>query len=49
MTDSLSQAINEISEIDRKLAQIDKKVSDNEFTDNMISMIDSLYSLLMKY
>ena len=39
---SLTQSINKISEIDRKIAQIDKKEPGNKFIDNMRSMISSL-------
>ena len=39
---SLSQSINRISEIDRKISQIDKKELDNKFIDNMRSMMTSL-------
>ena len=39
---SLLQSINKISEIDRKISQIDKKEPDNNFIDNMRSMISSL-------
>ena len=39
---SLSQSINEISEIDRKISQIDKKEPENELIDNMRSMVASL-------
>ena len=42
MVFSLTQSINKISEIDRKISQIDKKEADNTFTDNMRSMISSL-------
>ena len=42
MTDSLSQSINKISEIDNKISQIDEKEPENKFTDNMRSMISSL-------
>ena len=39
---SLSQSINKISVIDRKISQIDKKEPDNKFIDNMRSMMASL-------
>ena len=39
---SLTQSIDKVSEIDRKISQIDKKEPDNTFTDSMRSMIDSL-------
>ena len=39
---SLSQSINKISVIDRKISQIDKKEPDNKFIDNMRSMMTSL-------
>ena len=39
---SLSQSINKISEIDRKISRIDKKEPENKFIDNMRSMKDSL-------
>ena len=42
MMTSLSQSINKISEIDRKMSQIDKKEPDNKFIDNMRSMMASL-------
>ena len=42
MTDSLSQSINKISQIDRKISQIYKKESENKFIDNMRSMMASL-------
>ena len=42
MTTSLSQSINKISEVDRKVSQFDKKELDNEFIDNMRFMISSL-------
>ena len=35
MTDSLSQSINKISEIDREISQIDEKEPENKFIDNM--------------
>ena len=39
---SLTQSIDKVSEIDRKISQMDKKEPDNTFTDSMRSMIDSL-------
>ena len=42
MMTSLSQSINKISKIDRKISQIDKKEPDNKFIDNMRSMMASL-------
>ena len=42
MMTSLSQSIDKISEIDRKVSQIDKKELDNEFIGNMRFMISSL-------
>ena len=39
---SLTQSINKISDIDRKILQIDKKELDNKFIGNMRYMIDSL-------
>ena len=39
MISLLSQSINEISEIENKISQIDKKGQENKFTDNMRSMI----------
>ena len=42
MMTSLSQSIDKISEIDRKISQIDKKKPDNKFIDNMKSMMTSL-------
>ena len=45
---SLSQSINKISEIDRKISQIDKKEPDNKFIDNMRYMIDSLSQSINK-
>ena len=38
----LSQSIDRISEIDRRISQIDKKEPKNKFTDNMRSMMASL-------
>ena len=42
MTDSLSLPINEISQIDRKISQIDQKEQENKFIDNRRSMMTSL-------
>ena len=42
MTDSLSQSINKILEIDNKIPQIDEKEPENKFIDNMRSMMASL-------
>ena len=42
MTDSLSLPINKISQIDRKILQIDKKEQENKFIDNRRSMMTSL-------
>ena len=42
MMTSLSQSINKISEIDRKISQINKKEPDNKFIDNTTSMMTSL-------
>ena len=36
---SLSQSINKVSGIDRKISQIDKKEPDTKFIDNIRSMI----------
>ena len=40
--DSLSQSINKISQIDRKVSQSPKKELENKFIDNMRSMMTSL-------
>ena len=45
---SLTQSIDKVSEIDRKISQTDKKVPDNTFTDSMRSMIDSLSQSINK-
>ena len=45
---SLTQSINKISEIDRKISQIDKKEPDNKFINNMRYMIDSLSQSINK-
>ena len=42
MMTSLSQSINKISEIDRKILQIDKKEQEKKFIDNMRSMMTLL-------
>ena len=42
MIASLSQSIDQVSEIDQKISEIDKKEPKNNFTDSMRSMIDSL-------
>ena len=42
MIASLLQSIDKVSEINQKIAQIDKKESENKFIDNMRSMMDSL-------
>ena len=48
MIDSLLQSVDKISEINKKIAQIDNKEPDNKFTDNMRSMIDSLLQSVNK-
>ena len=48
MIDSLLQSVNKISEINKKIAQIDNKEPDNKFTDNMRSMIDLLLQSVNK-
>ena len=45
---SLTQYIDKVSEIDRKIAQIDNKEPDNTFTDGMGSMVSSLSQSLDK-
>ena len=42
MMDSLSQSINKISQIDRKISQSSKKEHENKFIDNMRSMMVSI-------
>ena len=42
MIESLTQSINKISQIKKKIAQIDKKEPKNTFADNMRSMIASI-------
>ena len=39
---SLTQSIDKVSEIDRKISQIDKKEPESKFIDNMRSMMASL-------
>ena len=46
MVFSLTQSINKILEIDKKISQIDKKEADNIFTDNMRSMISPLLQFI---
>ena len=45
---SLKQSIDKVSEIDRKIAQIDNKKPDNTFADSMRSMVSSLSQSLDK-
>ena len=45
---SLTKSIDQVSEIDRKIAQIDNKKPDNTFTDGMRSMVSSLSQSLDK-
>ena len=45
---SLTQSIDKVSEIDRKISQIDKKEPDNTFTDSMRSMVFSLSQSINK-
>ena len=45
---SLKQSIDKVSEIDRKIAQIDNKEPDKTFTDGMRSMVSSLSQSLDK-
>ena len=42
MIASLSQSTDKVSDIDKKISQIDKKEQENKFIDNMKSMRDSL-------
>ena len=42
MMDPLSQSINKIPRIDRKISQIDKKESEDKFINNVRSMMASL-------
>ena len=46
---SLTPSIDKVSEIDRKILQIDNKELDNTFTDGMRSMVSSLSQSLDKY
>ena len=48
MMASLSLSIDKISEIDRKISQIDKKEQDNKFIDSVRSMMDLLSQSLNK-
>ena len=48
MTDSLSQSIDKVSEIDREISQIDEKEPKNKFIDNMRSMMTSLSQSINK-
>ena len=48
MTNSLSQSIDTVSEIDREIHQIDEKEPENKFMDNMRSMISSLSQSINK-
>ena len=43
MTASLSQSIGKVSEIDKKIARMDKKEPENKFIDNMRSVTASLW------
>ena len=45
---SLTQSIDKVSEIDRKISQIDKNEPDNTFTDSTRSMINSLSQSINK-
>ena len=45
---SLTQSIGKVSEIDRKISQIDKKEPDNTFTDGMRSIVNSLSQFINK-
>ena len=42
MISSLSMSIDKVSEIDRKISQIDKKKTENKYIDNARSMTSSL-------
>ena len=42
MIASLSQSIDKVSEIDKRISQTDKKEPENKFIDNMRSMMASL-------
>ena len=48
ITSSLLQSINKVSEIDKKIAQIDEKEHDNKFEDSMRYMINSLIQSINK-
>ena len=48
MTDSLSQSIDKVSEIDREISQIDQKEPKHKFIDNMRSMMTSLSQSINK-
>ena len=48
MMASLSQSINEISETENKISQIDKEETKNKFTDSMRSMTTSLLQSIDK-
>ena len=48
MTDSLSQSIDKVSEIDREISQIGDKEPKNKFIDNMRSMMTSLSQSINK-
>ena len=45
---SLSFSIDKVSEIDKKIMQIDKKELENKFIDNIRSMTDSLSQSINK-
>ena len=45
---SLSFSIDKVSEIDKKIMQIDKKELENKFIDNIRSMADSLSQSINK-
>ena len=45
---SLTQSVDKVSEIDRKISQIDKDEPDNTFTDSMKSTINSLSQSINK-
>ena len=49
MIGSLLHPVNKISEINKKIAQIDNKKAENKFTDNMRSMIESLLNLVVTF
>ena len=48
MSDSLSQSIDKVSEINREILQIDEKESKNQLIDNMRSIMTSLSQQLIK-